>query len=145
MLFGPSCLTKVTGTQPGGYDFTADGAHARATLEQYLSTRAMGEHEKSTTFLTKNFLKKFGDKYGVDYVEYHRTDEAIFKAPKIVELVERGDGTIFAKVSVTVEGEGYRERALEQYHMVREGDKWKINDWQIEYTGEAEEWPFKNE
>ena len=146
LLLTLSCSTGTTGPRPTAFDLTQDEAGAQDALERYLGARERGNFTECVRFLTKDFLKKFNETHGTDYADYFRNqNEDNFIAPMVVDLRERSDGTVVANVSVTVEGEGYRQKAVEQYCMIKEDGSWKIDDWQIEYSGEVDEWPFENE
>lgn len=107
--------------------------NAESTLRDYLRARSMGKYEECLQFLGRDFLNRFEKNFETDYVDYYRNqNEDYYKNFKILSREQLGSGVLM-KVTVDVEGPGYKSEAVEYYHMIQERGIWKIDDWRIEY------------
>jgi hypothetical protein len=107
---------------------------AETVLKEYLLERSVGHYEKSVTFLSETFQKKFFERSGYTYLDYYRNqNESYYKDFKILSTKRLDHGIVLIVVTVDVEGPGYKSKALENYYMSQERGVWKIYDWNIEY------------
>lgn len=104
---------------------------AKLVLTNYLEAISLGQFDKCNLFISNNLSNNFKKDYIVDCEHYLRTSEEFYRVPKIVEE-KIIDGKYIYKVSMGIDGPGYKECATLSYYMTFENAAWKIDDWKFE-------------
>jgi hypothetical protein len=117
---------------PGGYCYSND---AETVLMKFLKERSQGKYQNCSDYYSVAYKKRHIQEIGKDCYEYYRTNETLFKNPKITGKKKK-NGKISLTVTVSTENPTSTPifaSAIEDYDMVMENGEWKIDNWSIKY------------
>jgi hypothetical protein len=110
----------------GGYSYSKD---AETVLMKFLKERSQGKYQNCSDYYSVAYKKRH------DCYEYYRTNETLFKNPKIIGK-KKQNGKITLTVTVSTEDPTSTPifgSAIEHYDLVMENGEWKIDNWSIKY------------